>query len=82
MVSGSVYITYLISCREPSAQSRQPVKVALDSGARRLVLLSGRGEEEAQRAEEVLQAFGADWTIVRAGVGSTRISARTICSNH
>jgi uncharacterized protein YbjT (DUF2867 family) len=29
------------------------------------VLLSGRGEDEAQRAERALQASGADWTIVR-----------------
>ena len=38
---------------------------ALAAGTRRLVLLSGRGEEEAQRAERMLQASGADWTIVR-----------------
>jgi len=38
---------------------------ALSAGVRRLVLLSGRGEEEAQRAEQALQASGADWTIVR-----------------
>lgn len=35
------------------------------AGVDRLVLLSGRGEEEAQRAEAELQASGADWTIVR-----------------
>jgi uncharacterized protein YbjT (DUF2867 family) len=39
--------------------------VALAAGTRRLVLLSGRGEEEAQRAEQALQASDADWTIVR-----------------
>ena len=32
----------------------------------RLVLLSGRGEEEAERAEEVVQASGLEWTVVRA----------------
>ena len=31
----------------------------------RLVLLSGRGEAEAQRAEDALKASGADWTILR-----------------
>ena len=31
----------------------------------RLVLLSGRGEEEAQRAEQAVQAVGAETTIVR-----------------
>ena len=35
------------------------------AGTRRLVLLSGRGEEEAERAEEALKASGAEWTIVR-----------------
>jgi uncharacterized protein YbjT (DUF2867 family) len=39
--------------------------LAVANGTRRLVLLSGRGEEEAQRAEQALQASGADWTIVR-----------------
>ena len=38
---------------------------ALAAGTRRLVLLSGRGEEEAERAEEALKASGADWTVVR-----------------
>ena len=38
---------------------------ALAAGTRRLVLLSGRGEEEAQRAESALKASGAEWTIVR-----------------
>jgi uncharacterized protein YbjT (DUF2867 family) len=40
-------------------------EVALAAGTRRLVLLSGRGEEEAERAEQALIASGADWTIVR-----------------
>ena len=38
---------------------------AMAAGTRRLVLLSGRGEEEAERAENALKASGADWTIVR-----------------
>ena len=38
---------------------------AMAAGTRRLVLLSGRGEEEAERAEEALKASGAEWTIVR-----------------
>ena len=32
---------------------------------KRLVLLSGRGEAEAQRAERLMQAAGTEWTIVR-----------------
>ena len=42
------------------------IDTALARGVRRLVLLSGRGEEEAQRAEAALIASGADWTILRA----------------
>ena len=39
--------------------------IAVEQGVRRLVLLSGRGEEEAQRAEAALAASGAEWTVVR-----------------
>jgi uncharacterized protein YbjT (DUF2867 family) len=35
-------------------------------GVEKLVLLSGRGEVEAEQAERALQATGADWTILRA----------------
>lgn len=38
---------------------------AVAGSTRRLVLLSGRGEEEAQRAEQALQDSGAEWTVVR-----------------
>jgi len=34
--------------------------------ARRLVLLSGRGEEGALRGEQAVRGSGADWTIVRS----------------
>jgi uncharacterized protein YbjT (DUF2867 family) len=39
---------------------------AVKSGVERLVLLSGRGEVEAQDAEKALRATKADWTILRA----------------
>ncbi|MEW2404228.1 NmrA family transcriptional regulator [Streptomyces sp. NPDC046862] len=39
---------------------------AVAHGVRRLVLLSGRGEELALPAEEALKASGAEWTVVRA----------------
>jgi uncharacterized protein YbjT (DUF2867 family) len=45
---------------------RDFARQAVAGGTRRLVLLSGRGEEEAELAEEAIQASGADWTIVRA----------------
>ncbi len=64
----AAYITYYPDIAVPGAGDaiRSFVDVALEHGARRLVLLSGRGEEEAQRAEEILRSSGADWTILRA----------------
>jgi len=41
-------------------------RVAVAAGCRRLVLLSGRGEEGARRAEDTLIASGAEWTVVRS----------------
>ncbi len=63
----SVYMTYYPDLAVPGAVDtvRSFVELAVARGIRRLVLLSGRGEEEAQRAEQVLQDSGADWTIVR-----------------
>jgi uncharacterized protein YbjT (DUF2867 family) len=49
-------------------------RVALAGGTRRLVLLSGRGEEEAERAEQELIASGAGWTIVRCSWFSQNFS--------
>jgi uncharacterized protein YbjT (DUF2867 family) len=40
--------------------------LARRNGLERVVLLSGRGEPGAQRAEAALQASGVPWTIVRA----------------
>ena len=39
---------------------------AVACGVEKLVLLSGRGEVEAEQAEQALQATGVDWTILRA----------------
>ena len=45
---------------------RACVERAVEHGVRRLVLLSGRGEEEAQRAELLIQRADVEWTVVRA----------------
>ena len=47
---------------------------AVSSGVKKLVLLSGRGEVEAEQAEEALQATGADWTILRSSWFSQNFS--------
>ena len=41
-------------------------KLAVANGVQRLILLSGRGEKEAQISEQAVQNSGSDWTIVRA----------------
>ncbi len=48
--------------------------LAVERGVRRLVLLSGRGEEEAQRSEQVVREAGAEWTIVRCSWFSQNFS--------
>lgn len=64
----AIYITYQPDLAVPGAVEaiRLLAKTALELGTRRLVLLSGRGEPEAQAAEAALRESGADWTVVRA----------------
>ena len=57
----------------PRRSARSPRRLS-SSGVRRLVLLSGRGEEEAQRAEQAVRDAGADWTIVRCSWFSQNFS--------
>jgi len=65
----AAYIAYVPDLAVPGAATtiRDFVARAVDAGVRRLVLLSGRGEEEAQACERIVQASGVDWTVVRAG---------------
>jgi uncharacterized protein YbjT (DUF2867 family) len=73
---GAAYITYYPDLVVPGATGAVEalVKAALAKGVRRLVLLSGRGEPEAQRAEQALIASGADWTILRCSWFSQNFS--------
>jgi uncharacterized protein YbjT (DUF2867 family) len=63
----SAYVSYFPDLAVPGSVDAIEAftQAALAAGCRRLVLLSGRGEDEAQRAERALQASSADWTIVR-----------------
>ncbi|MYV54583.1 NmrA family NAD(P)-binding protein [Streptomyces sp. SID3212] len=65
---GAVYVTYYPDLAFPGAAEAVEAfsKFAVERGARRLVLLSGRGEEGAQVSENKLKDSGADWTIVRS----------------
>lgn len=64
----AAYITYAPDLAIPGATDtiRNFVDKAVEEGVQRLVLLSGRGEEEAQLCERVVQDAGVEWTIVRA----------------
>jgi uncharacterized protein YbjT (DUF2867 family) len=64
----SIYINYAPDLAMPGATDsiQTLVDKAKRLGVKRLVLLSGRGEEEAQACERIVQESGIDWTIVRA----------------
>lgn len=63
-----VYVTYYPDLAIPGAADTVNAfaELAVDQGVRRLVLLSGRGEEGARLAEEAVQNSGVDWTILRS----------------
>lgn len=64
----AVYVTYYPDLAVPGAADaiRSFTRLAVNSGVRRLVLLSGRGEQEAQRGEQIVRESGVEWTLVRA----------------
>lgn len=64
----AVYINYAPDLAMPGAPDAIQAFVdrAKRHGVKRLVLLSGRGEAEAQACERIVQASGVEWTIVRA----------------
>ena len=72
----AAYISYYPDIAMPGAVEAVTAlaATALEQDVRRLVLLSGRGEEEAQRAERAVRDSGADWTIVRCGWFSQNFS--------
>ncbi len=49
-------------------------QLAVKSGIEHLVLLSGRGEEEAQRCENIVKSAGTAWTILRSSWFSQNFS--------
>lgn len=64
----AAYIVYSPDLAIPGATEsiRHFVDEAVARGVRRLVLLSGRGEEEAQACERIVSNAGVEWTVVRA----------------
>lgn len=64
----AVYLTYFPDLAVPGAVQSVArfTRVLVGQGVERIVLLSGRGEPEAQAAEQVIRESGLEWTIVRA----------------
>lgn len=64
----AVYIAYAGDLAAPGAQETIAafIDAARAQGVRRLVLLSGRGEPEAQACEGLVRGSGLEWTILRA----------------
>jgi uncharacterized protein YbjT (DUF2867 family) len=64
----SAYVTFYPDLAIPTAEQtiRDFVALAKEVGLRHLVLLSGRGEQGAERAEAVLANSGLEWNVVRA----------------
>jgi len=72
----AVYVTFAPDLAVPGATETigRFTKLAVESGVQRLVLLSGRGEDEARACERIVQEAGVAWTIVRASWFSQNFS--------
>ncbi len=64
----AAYVTYApdLAVPESSTHIEELAELAYREGVRRMVLLSGRGEPAAQKAEQVLADSGLEWAVVRA----------------
>ncbi|MHC4378055.1 MAG: SDR family oxidoreductase [Planctomycetota bacterium] len=64
----SAYVVFTPDLAVPAAPPALTrfVETAKAAGVRRLVLLSGRGEEAAQACEQIVAKSGLEWTVVRA----------------
>ncbi len=72
----AVYISYAPDLAIPGATDavRAFVERAVKRAVGRLVLLSGRGEEEAQECELIIQRPDVEWTVVRCSWFSQNFS--------
>jgi len=72
----NAYVTFYPDLAIPGSVDaiRTFTDLAVQNGVQRLILLSGRGEEEAQKCEEIVQQSGIEWTILRATFFSQNFS--------
>ncbi len=64
----ALYVSYAPDLAMPGASDaiQALMDKAVAMGVRKVVILSGRGEEEAQACEQIVMDSGLDWTVVRA----------------
>jgi uncharacterized protein YbjT (DUF2867 family) len=64
----AIYVSYFPDLAAPGAADaiRSLTELAVKAGVRKVVLLSGRGEPEAQRCEEIVCNCGLEYTLLRA----------------
>ena len=72
----TAYINYAPDLAVPGATDsiQAFVNRAKQHGVNRMVILSGRGEAEAQASERIVQESGVEWTVVRASWFSQNFS--------
>ena len=65
--AGAAYVAHYWDAIPGAAETLGAfAELAVQSGVRRLVLLSGRGEDEAERAERAVRGSGAELTVLRS----------------
>ncbi|MEM6574385.1 MAG: NAD(P)H-binding protein [Pseudomonadota bacterium] len=64
----AIFISYAPDLAVPGARDAivELMRAARTQGVQRAVILSGRGEPEAQACEKVVMSSGLEWTVVRA----------------
>ncbi|HZZ45579.1 MAG TPA: NmrA family NAD(P)-binding protein [Pseudonocardia sp.] len=74
----AAYLVYYPDLVAPGAVEtvRRFAQLAATTGTRRLVLLSGRGEQAARQAEVAVSEVGVQWTVVRAAFFAQNFSEK------
>ena len=72
----AVYVSFYPDLAVPGAPAaiEELTSRAIAAGVKRIVLLSGRGEENAQRCEDIVRECGASFTLLRASWFSQNFS--------
>ena len=76
-----VYVNFAPDLAMPMARKAitEFTDLAYRQGVRKLVLLSGRGEEEALTCEQIVRFSGMDWTIIRSAWFNQNFSDGAFC---